>query len=228
MEEKECTKCNSVKPLTEFHKRKEVPCGYVSWCKSCRKVVRLMDYYVCGGKERESNSAERKQYRKDNKSKISIRRRSHYIKNKEKNNEQSRLYSKNNRDRINELSRKRQKERKKTDPLYKLQCNIRCRVLEAFKSKEWTKSNKTQSLLGAEKYIVSAHMERQFKKGMNWSNHGNGHGKWNIDHKIPLSIAKTKEELRELCHYTNLQPLWWIDNLKKKDKILAIQTTLTI
>jgi hypothetical protein len=50
---------------------------------------------------------------------------------------------------------------------------------------------------------------------MSWSNHG----KWHIDHIIPLSSAKSKEELVKLCHYTNLQPLWALDNLGKANKI---------
>jgi hypothetical protein len=54
-----------------------------------------------------------------------------------------------------------------------------------------------------------------FMAGMNWSNHG----KWHIDHITPLSSAKTADELYTLCHYTNLQPLWAIDNLRKHDKI---------
>jgi hypothetical protein len=41
-----------------------------------------------------------------------------------------------------------------------------------------------------------------------------------IDHIIPLSFAKTEEELYILCHYTNLQPLWAEENLKKSNKIL--------
>ena len=33
-------------------------------------------------------------------------------------------------------------------------------------------------------------------------------------------LANTEEEIYKLCHYTNLQPLWAEDNLKKGDKIL--------
>ena len=50
---------------------------------------------------------------------------------------------------------------------------------------------------------------------MNWENRN----LWHVDHIIPLSSAKTEEELVKLCHYTNLQPLWAEDNLKKSNKI---------
>ena len=53
---------------------------------------------------------------------------------------------------------------------------------------------------------------------MSWDNYGL-HG-WHIDHIIPISSAKTEEELYKLFYYTNLQPLWAIDNIKKGNKIL--------
>jgi len=52
---------------------------------------------------------------------------------------------------------------------------------------------------------------------MCWENYGlNG---WHIDHIIPLISAKTEEEIYKLCHFTNLQPLWWYENLEKRNKI---------
>lgn len=53
---------------------------------------------------------------------------------------------------------------------------------------------------------------------MNWDNRGL-YG-WHIDHIIPLSSAKTEEEVYKLCHYTNLQPLWAKENLSKGNKII--------
>jgi hypothetical protein len=55
-----------------------------------------------------------------------------------------------------------------------------------------------------------------FTEKMNWDNYG----EWHIDHIIPLSSANTEEEIYKLCHYTNLQPLWAEDNIKKSNKII--------
>ena len=68
--------------------------------------------------------------------------------------------------------------------------------------------------------VCKAHIEKQFTKGMSWSNQG----KWHIDHIIPLASAKNEDELMKLCHYRNLQPLWAEDNLKKSAKIQGQQT----
>jgi hypothetical protein len=66
------------------------------------------------------------------------------------------------------------------------------------------------------------HLESQFKEGMSWSNYGkqkdNRLDSWEIDHIIPISTFDlTDEDQQRKCwHYTNLQPLWAIDNLQKR------------
>jgi hypothetical protein len=51
---------------------------------------------------------------------------------------------------------------------------------------------------------------------MTWKNHTMKG--WHIDHKVPLDSAKTPKDVEKLMHYTNLQPLWAVDNLKKGKK----------
>ena len=96
-----------------------------------------------------------------------------------------------------------------------MKCNLRTRTSQVFKNKGYSKNTKTQEMLGVDWEIARKHIERQFTKGMNWSNQGD----WHIDHIIPLSSANTEERLKKLCHYTNLQPLWAVDNLIKSDVI---------
>jgi hypothetical protein len=80
-----------------------------------------------------------------------------------------------------------------------------------------SKTNKTFEIVGCTPEFLKEHLEKQFVDGMTWENRG----EWHIDHKIPLSSAKTEEELYKLCHYTNLQPLWAEENLKKGNKIIV-------
>ena len=101
---------------------------------------------------------------------------------------------------------------------------LRSRTYSAFKNKGYKKNSKTQEMLGVDWEVCKAHIERQFTKDMTWDNQG----EWHIDHIIPLSSANTEEELKKLCHYSNLQPLWAVDNLIKSAKINGQQTLLRI
>ena len=46
------------------------------------------------------------------------------------------------------------------------------------------------------------------------------YGEWHVDHIKPCaSFDLTDPKQQEICfHYTNLQPLWAIDNIKKGSK----------
>lgn len=65
------------------------------------------------------------------------------------------------------------------------------------------------------------HIESLWLDGMDWGNRGKGDGFWNIDHKIPVShFIKTGEtDIAVINALSNLQPLWYSDNMKKSDSL---------
>lgn len=79
----------------------------------------------------------------------------------------------------------------------------------------YSKRSKTTDLLGCDFKQLKSHLESKFTNGMNWDNYG----KWHIDHIIPIASAKTEDEIVALNHYTNLQPLWAEDNIRKGAKL---------
>ena len=110
------------------------------------------------------------------------------------------------------------KKRRKEDPLFKLISNLRSRTNFIIKNKDLIKENKMLKIIGCSLPQLKDHLEKQFTSGMNWNNN-TLHG-WHVDHIIPLSSAKTLDDVERLCHYTNLQPLWAKDNILKSDKII--------
>jgi hypothetical protein len=82
-----------------------------------------------------------------------------------------------------------------------------------------SKFGSTLTLLGCSIAFVKKHLEKQFKPGMTWKNHSQFG--WHIDHIYPCaSFDLSKPEEQQFCfHWSNLQPLWWYDNLEKRAKI---------
>ena len=175
------------------------------------------EYYQAN---KERTKEKYKEYRQDNKERIKEYHKEYRQDNKEKIKE----YRQDNKERTNEQKKERVRERRKTEPLFKMKCNLRGRTWKAFKNKGYSKTSRTREMLGVDWEVAKAHIERQFTKGMNWDNYG----EWHIDHIIPLASANNKEELMKLCHYSNLQPLWAEDNLSKNDKIIGQQNKLRI
>ena len=139
--------------------------------------------------------------------------------------EKKKAYRKANKEKIAEKQKLYRRRRRAKDPLYRLRHSYSKSCRKAFKSIGQKKNNSSLKLLGLKTWQeLAEHFEPQFydhpKTGekMTFDNHGL-HG-WHIDHIIPLSTAKTEEDIIKLCHYTNLQPLWAKDNLSKGDKML--------
>lgn len=106
--------------------------------------------------------------------------------------------------------------RYKEDILFNLKERCRNRTSQFFKWQGKTKNQNTKDLIGCEWETLKQHIESQFIDGMSWENKE----LWHIDHIIPLASAETEKQLKVLCNYKNLQPLWAEDNLKKGSKHL--------
>jgi len=225
MKTKICSKCNIERDVCEFGKSNKTKNGLRSECKSCRKNFALLNkekiseyqkkYYNIN---RDKKITYQKKYYKDNDANLLTYQKNYYNDNLEKKLLYSIKYRTENNDKIKTYRQYYQKEKYQTNPLFKLKQNIRHRVYLFLKSKNIVKSNKTFDIVGCSPKLLKEHLEKQFTKGMTWDNHGQ-YG-WHIDHIIPLSSANTEEEIYKLCHYTNLQPLWAEDNLKKGIKII--------
>jgi hypothetical protein len=152
---------------------------------------------------------------------VKIRR----IENPEKFAQRSRdSYAKRDKEKKKEAARTRNKERRMTDPIYLMKERIRNRTRAMFKDLGFRKTKSTFHMVGCTQQILKAHIESRFKRGMTWQNIG----KWHIDHIVPLASAKTQSELIKLAHFSNLQPLWGVENFSKGCKIVTCQPELTL
>ncbi len=119
-------------------------------------------------------------------------------------------YYNNNKTKILSLFKKRCD----LNPVTKLSFGIRNLINGSFKRNGFTKNSKTMQILGCSFDEFKSHIESQFKHGMSWDNRS----EWHIDHIMPVSMAKTHDEVIRLNHFRNLRPLWAHENLSKSDK----------
>jgi hypothetical protein len=203
-----CNICSIKKPVSEFHKWKYGPDGLKRECKECRKKE-TKKYYSTNS---ESIKQKVSKYRQKNPEKVKQVKKRIYERNKENILSVNRLYRKKNRKEITNKNL----ERRKNDPIHGLKHLMNSRLRVFLTSQNMTKRNKTFEIVGCTPHELKIYLETKFKDGMTWENRG----KWHIDHIIPLSSATNEEEVYKLCHYTNLQPLWAEENLKKSNKLI--------
>ncbi len=167
-------------------------------------------------KYKEENIGYDKKYYEIHKNEMKIKSKEYYTENRDEILEKSKKYytDENIKKERNEYLKKYLKQRKKEDPLFSLISSIRSLIYSSIKNQGYSKESRTQEILRCSYIELKEYLESKFIEGMSWDNKG----EWHIDHIKPTSLAKTKEEIYELNHYTNLQPLWAIDNIKKGNK----------
>lgn len=104
----------------------------------------------------------------------------------------------------------------KEDDSFRLACLLRARITRVMNGGK--RCLPIKDLIGCSLEELEKHLESKFQPGMTWENRGRKG--WHIDHIRPCSsFDLTDPEQQKQCfHYTNLQPLWAIDNLRKNAK----------
>ena len=235
-----CSKCLLEKDVCEFHKHRGTNDGYYTICKICRKPIsekylednrelintrRSKKYYENHDKnlvkdreriknEREKRLKNSKKYYENNKDKVKEYQKKHYELNKETYIKKARDWGKNNQEQKNNKVNERNKIRKKEDILFKLKTKLKTDIYISLKRRK--KSKTLEQIIGLSLDNYKKYIENQFEDWMTWENWGLY--TWHIDHIIPLSSAKTEDEVYLLWHYSNLRPLSAQENLKKGKK----------
>jgi hypothetical protein len=192
---KTCIKCKVEKELKDFSKNKASKDGCHKYCKECDKK-------------------RAKIYRKNNRARIQKQRLEYRQENREKLSKLSQEYYQQNKEARREYKLHYERDRRANHPTYRLKKNLARRISSALDGT--TKSASTIKLLGCTPDQFRKHLESKFTEGMAW----NQRGLWVIDHVLPCAAFDlTKKKHQRYCfHWSNLQPLWSLDNLKKSDK----------
>jgi hypothetical protein len=243
--EKECLKKHSqliqnnwrrVKNKVHKHEKTCEICGrsFITWNsrqKRCYETCskRPLSAYQEDIKKEIIKCSMEKQYY-SNHEEVKRKRRQNYKNNIEKhrkwnadsysrNKDKKRFYYLNNKEKIN----KQKKEHYQQDPSYRIRVNLKNRINAVLKGN--SKSKSTMEFVGCSIEQLWIHLESKFTNGMTKENYG----KWHVDHIIPCCFFDLSliEEQKKCFNYTNLQPLWAIDNIKKGGKLLNTYETNT-
>jgi len=185
-----CPGCKADKNLSEFGKCKRNKDRLQYCCRSCKKERDAKNYIKHKLKIDEVN----KKYYRDHRDKRLNYQNKYNIENREKIN----FY---------------RFDRLRNDINFKLACRLRTRMNDAVKNN--FKSGSSVRDLGCTIDYLKMYIESKFQEGMSWNNWSKDG--WHIDHIKPLHEfdLSNREEYLKACHYTNLQPLWAKENLRK-------------
>ena len=221
--EKKCSKCDLIKPLTEFNKRTNSKDGLRFECKSCQKVnyTNNRERYIGKMKENRKNKLDeykkrdkdyyesnkekilnkKREYHINNQEKILNKKREYYYNNKEKRNEYNKQWIKDNIEYYRDHRKKYSKEyRKKYPHIILWRSILACTLIRFNKPKE----NSTIDLLGYSALELKKHIELLFTDGMSWDNYG----EWHIDHIKDVILFDNNTPMNIVNALSNLRPMW--------------------
>lgn len=145
---------------------------------------------------------------------------------KKKKAESKKIYREKNRDILNEKQklyakkpeiRAKHKYRMETDVQYMLTYCGRQRRRKALRAQSVKGQSRYKESLGCTVEFFKKYIESLWLPEMSWENHGLGRGKWHLDEIKPCAAfdLSDPEQYKACFHYTNCQPLWESDNIRK-------------
>ncbi len=165
-------------------------------------------------------SAANKRYAKKNKEKLSEYHKEWSKDNRLKLREYHSEWRAKNKEHVVKYGRNYERERRASDPNYRLAARTRTAVYTCLKERKVNKYRSTFEILGYTLKQLMEHLENKFTDGMTWDNYG----EWHVDHIIPMSsfeFESVEDREFKICwSLKNLQPLWGLDNLIKGSKLL--------
>ena len=205
-----------MKKYREENKNKIAENNAKLYHKNKEEIVRKQKIYE--EKNKEVISARARVYREEHKEAIAASKKRYGEENREVIAAKNKIKYEENKHKpeFRAKAAVRERERCRNDPAYRIRKNLRTRIRHAVKKGH--KSARTMELLGCGIEELKDHLSSKFTEGVTFENYG----KWHIDHILPCVSFDLllPEEQRKCFHYTNLQPLWAIDNIKKGAKIL--------
>ena len=228
---KKCSSCESELNESMFCKQSSAKDGLSYYCKICNsqknKEYNQLHKEKNNLKRREDRINNPQKYREQDRisklkhaDKVKIRKQNYYQKNKERIQAKQRAYkfaSPENHEKHKAYFRKYGLARRKNDINFKLAENFRKRIHKVIKCE--CKSLHSAEYIGCSIDDFKQYIQSKFKDGMTWDNYGPKG--WHLDHIIPLASFDLTdlEQQKKALNYTNMQPLWWLDNLKKGSKL---------
>jgi hypothetical protein len=185
---KECIKCGISKDSDGFPKSGNI-------CKLCKNEFKK-NWKV-------NNESHRNRVKEYNEKYYELTKESRKVRDSE--------YYQANKELINERKKRYKRSKMNDDPVFRLKVLMYKRINQTIKRLSISKSTRTNDIVGCSYPHLKDYIESKFESWMNWGNYGLYNGEldygWDIDHIIPLSTCKNEEDVINLNHYTNLQPL---------------------